>query len=111
MWKLCILKGNLMYNLRYGMHKLLDTFRVYSKVFYRVILPITFTWHNGSLQKNQEHCKSLNKDKVLLSTDCVLASYLSNFTHKITECKQELTSCVISHIPNFLAGFVKKKCI
>ena len=60
---------------------------------------------------NQGHCKSLNKDNVLFSTHCVLASYLSDFTHKITEyCKQELTSCVISLIPNFLAEFVKK-CI
>ena len=78
----------------------------------RVILPITFTWHNGSLRKssfNQGHCKGLNKDKVLFSTNCVLASYLSDFTHKITECcEQELTSCVISLTPNFLAGFVKK---
>ena len=41
-------------------------------------------------------------DKVLFSNNCVLASYLSDFTHKITECcEQELTSCVI-------AGSVKK---
>ena len=58
---------------------------------------------------NQGHCKSLNKVKVLFSTHCVLASYLSDLTHKITECcKQKLTSCVISLIPNFLAEFVKK---
>ena len=37
----------------------------------------------------------------------VLASYLSDLTHKITECrKQEVTSCVISLIPNFPAGSV-----
>ena len=37
----------------------------------------------------------------------VIASYLSDFTHKITECsKQEVTSCVISLIPNFPAGSV-----
>ena len=42
-----------------------------------------------------------SKDKVF---HCVLASYLSDFTRKITECcKQELTSCVISLITNFLA--------
>ena len=101
-----------MYNLRYGMYKLFDTSRVYSYVFQRVILPITFTWYNGSLRKNcfnQGYCKSINKDKVLFSTNCVLASYLSDFTHKVTNCcKQGLTSCVISLIPNFLAGFVKK---
>ena len=58
---------------------------------------------------NQGHWESLNKDKFLLSTNCVLPSYLSDFTHKITECcKQELTSFVISLIPNILAGFVKK---
>ena len=57
----------------------------------------------------KENYESLNKDKVLLSTNCVLASYLSDFTRKITECcKQELTSCVILLIPNFLAEFVKK---
>ena len=45
----------------------------------------------------------------MFSTNCVLASYLSDFTHKFTECcKRELTSCVISLIPNFFAGFVKK---
>ena len=50
---------------------------------------------------NQGHCKSLNKDKVLLSTNCDLAGYLSDFTHKITKCyKQELTSCVITY-PKF----------
>ena len=43
------------------------------------------------------------------STNCVLASYLSDFTCKITECcKQELTSCLISLIPSFLAEFMKK---
>ena len=37
----------------------------------------------------------------------MLANYLSDFTNKITGCsKQEVTSCVISLIPNFLAGFV-----
>ena len=64
-------------------------------------------WQNGSLRKNsnQGHCKSLEGQG--LAQLIVLASYLSNFTHKITECsKQELTSYVISLIPNFLAGFV-----
>ena len=65
--------------------------------------------HYGKAKFNQGHCKSLSKDKVLFSTNCVLASYLSDFTHKITECcEQELTSCVMSLTPNFLAGFVKK---
>ena len=50
------------------------------------------------------HCKSLKGQG--LSQLIVLASYLSDFTHKITECsKQEVTSCVISLIPNFPAGF------
>ena len=48
--------------------------------------------------------KTVTKDiaKVLIrtrscSTNCVLASYLSDFIHKITECcEQELTSGVIS---------------
>ena len=58
---------------------------------------------------NQGHCKSLNKDKVSFSTNCVLASYLSEFTHKITECcTQKPTSCVTSLIPNFLAELMKK---
>ena len=53
--------------------------------------------------------KDITKAQVLLSTNCVLVSYLSDFTRKITECcKQELNSFVILLIPNFLAGFVKK---
>ena len=65
--------------------------------------------HYGKTKFNQEHCKSLSKHKVLFSTNCVLAGYLSDLTHKITECcEQELTSCVISLTPNFLAEFVKK---
>ena len=57
---------------------------------------------------NHRYRKSLNKDKVFFSTHCVLASYLLDFTHKITQCcKQELSLCVISLIPSFLAEFVK----
>ena len=55
--------------------------------------------------RDQGHCNSLKGEG--LSQLIVLASYLLEFTHKITECsKQELISCVISLIPNFLAGFV-----
>ena len=58
-----------------------------------------YSWYSG-------HC---DESYLLAVPNCVLASYLSDFTHKITECcKQELTSCVISLIPNFLAGFMKR---
>ena len=84
-------------------HKLLAVLGIF-RVYIRVFLPITFIWQNSSLRKNssQGHCKSLSGQG--LAQLIALASYLSDFTHKITECsKQELTSCVISLIPNFLA--------
>ena len=90
-WKLSMcLERILLHDLRYGMHKLLDT--SYGKTVTKEIV-------------------SLNMDKVLLSTNCVSqVTYQISFT-KSQCCKQELTSSVISLIPNFLAGFVKKKCI
>ena len=52
----------------------------------------------------QGHFKGLKGQGLALLI--LLGSYLSDFTHKITECsKQGLTLCVISLIPNFLAGY------
>ena len=46
--------------------------------------------HDGE-KRNQRHCKSLKGQG--LAQLIMLASYLSDFTHKITECsKQELNS-------------------
>ena len=58
-------------------------------------------WLITEKNSNQRHCKSLKGQG--LAQLIVLASYLSDFTHKITECsKQELTSytCNITY-PKF----------
>ena len=58
-------------------------------------------WLITEKNSNQRHCKSLKGQG--LAQLVVLASYLSDFTHKITECsKQELTSfmCNITY-PKF----------
>ena len=48
-------------------------------------------WLITEKKSNQRNCKSLKGQG--LAKLIVLASYLSDFTHKITECsKQELTS-------------------
>ena len=58
-------------------------------------------WLITEKNSNQRHCRSLKGQG--LAQLIVLASYLSDFTHKITECnKQELTSymCNITY-PKF----------